>query len=78
MHVDTSITSDRIRSDYVNAFDIMLTKALGDIIPFLDRSKSLFINFSYEKVVSEANIIIYDYEAESVSMSFSKSFHLNK
>ena len=78
MHVDTSITSDRIRSDYVNAFDIMLTKALGDIIPFLDRSKSLFINFSYEKVISEANIINYDYEAESVSMSFSKSFHLNK
>ena len=43
MHVDTSITSDRIRSDYVNAFDIMVTKALGDIIPFLDPSKSFFL-----------------------------------
>ncbi len=78
MHVDTSITSDRIRSDYVNAFDLMLTKALGDLIPFLDRSKSLYINLSYEKVVSEANIINYDYDAESVSISFSRSFHLNK
>ena len=78
MHVDTSITSDRIRSDYVNAFDLMLTKALGDLIPFLDPSKSLYINLSYEKVVSEANIINYDYDAESVSISFSRSFHLNK
>ena len=56
----------------------MVTKALGDLIPFLDRSKSIFLNVAYEKVFSEANIINYDYEAESLSLSLSKSFHLNK
>ena len=78
MHVDTSINSNRIRSDYTDTYDFMITKALGDIIPFLDRNKSLFINLAYDKVFSEANIINYDYEAESLSLSLSKSFHLNK
>ncbi len=78
MHVDTSTNSSRIRSDYTSTFDIMATKALGDFIPILDPSKSLFVNFSYEKVFSEANIINYDYIADSFSVSFSKNFHLNK
>ena len=78
MHIDTSINSNRIRSDYTDTYDLMVTKALGDLIPFLDRSKSIFLNVAYEKVFSEANIINYDYEAESLSLSLSKSFHLNK
>jgi hypothetical protein len=36
------------------------------------------MNFSYEKLISEANILNYDYIADSFSASFSKSFHLNK
>ncbi len=78
MHIDTSTNSNRIRSDFTNTFDIMLTKALGDVIPILDPSKSLFINFSYEKLISEANIINYDYIADSFSISIAKNFHLNK
>ena len=58
--------------------DIMVTKALGDFIPFLDPNKNLFLNLSYEKVISEANIMNYDYIADSYSFSFSKSFQLNK
>ena len=75
---DTSINSNILRSDVTNTFDIMATKAVGDIFPMLDPKKSLFMNFSYEKVISEANIINYDYIADSFSLSFSKSFHLNK
>ena len=56
----------------------MLTKAIGDIFPFIDPNKNLFMNFSYEKLISEANILNYDYIADSFSVSFSKSFHLNK
>ena len=77
-HVDTSINSNRIRSDVTNTFDVMLTKAIGDIFPFIDPNKNLFMNFSYEKLISEANILNYDYIADSFSVSFSKSFHLNK
>ena len=75
---DTSINSNILRSDVTNTFDIMATKAVGDIFPMLDPKKSLFMNVSYEKVISEANIINYDYIADSFSLSFSKSFHLNK
>ena len=75
---DTSINSNILRSDVTNTFDIMATKAVGDIFPIFDPKKSLFMNFSYEKVISEANIINYDYIADSFSLSFSKSFHLNK
>ena len=75
---DTSINSNILRSDVTNTFDIMATKAVGDIFPMLDPKKSLFMNFSYEKVISEANIINYDYIADSFALSFSKSFHLNK
>ena len=74
---DSSITSNRIRSDATNTFDIMLTKALGDFFPSLDPNRVFFINLSYEKVISEANILNYDYIADSFSLSFSRSFKLN-
>ena len=77
-NVDTSINSNRIRSDVTNTFDLMLTKALGDLFPSIDPDKSLFVNFSYEKIISEANIINYDYISDSFAISLSKSFHLNK
>ena len=77
-NVDTSINSNRIRSDVTNTFDFMLTKAIGDIFPTIDPNKNLFMNFSYEKLISEANILNYDYIADSFAVSFSKSFHLNK
>ena len=74
---DTSISSNRIRSDATNTFDIMLTKALGDLFPRLDPNRGFFINLSYEKIISEANILNYDYIADSYSLSFSRSFKLN-
>ncbi len=73
---DTSV-NNTIRSDFTNTFDIILTKAIGDIFPGIDPNRSLFINLSYEKLFSEANIINYDYIADSFSLSFSKSFRLN-
>jgi len=76
--VDTSINSNRLRSDVTNTFDMMFTKSIGDIFPSIDPNKNLFVNLSYEKLISEANIINYDYIADSYSLSFSKSFHLNK
>ena len=74
---DTSITSNRIRSDATNTFDVMLTKTVGDIIPSLDPNRSIFINLSYEKVISEANILNYDYIKDSFSLGISKSIKLN-
>ena len=71
---DTSVTSDRIRSDFANTFDIMLTKAIGDIFPVIDPNRNLFINLSYEKVISEGNALNYDYHADSYSFSLTKSF----
>ena len=73
---DTSV-NNTIRSDFTNTFDIMLTKAIGDIFPTIDPNRSLFINLSYEKLISDANIINYDYIADSFSLSFAKSFRLN-
>ena len=61
-----------------NTFDMMFTKSIGDIFPTIDPNKNLFINLSYEKIISEANILNYDYIADSYSLGFSKSFHLNK
>ncbi len=78
IHRDTSVISNIIRSDVTNTMDIMVTKALGDFLPFLDPNKNLFLNLSYEKIISEANIMNYDYIADSYSFSFSKSFQLNK
>jgi len=74
---DTSVDSNRIRSDATNTFDIMLTKALGDFFPSIDPNRSMFINLSYEKVISEANILNYDYIADSFSLGISKSLKLN-
>ena len=71
---DNSVASDRLRSDFANTFDIMLTKAIGDIFPAIDQNRNLFINLSYEKVISEANTLNYDYHADSFSLSFTKSF----
>jgi len=75
---DTSVNSNLLRSDVTNTFDVMLTKSFGDFFPKIDPNKSLFINLSYEKIISEANIMNYDYIADSYSFSFSKAFHLNK
>ena len=78
IHQDTSSVSNIIRSDYVNTFDLSVTKALGDFIPFLDPNKNLFMNLAYEKSFSEANIMNYDYIADSYSFSLTKAFQLNK
>ena len=59
------------------SYDIMLTKAVGDIFPAIDPNRSLFINMSYEKLMSEGNILNYDYITDSFSLSFSKSTRLN-
>ena len=74
---DSSVDSTKLRSDYTNTFDIMLTKAIGDIFPAIDPNRSLFINMSYEKLMSEGNILNYDYITDSFSLSFSKSTKLN-
>ena len=55
----------------------MITKAIGDIFPFIDPNRTLFINLSYEKTFSEANIMNYDYLADSFALSFSKALKLN-
>ena len=75
---DTSINSTHLRSDLTNTFDIMFTKTVGDIIPTLDPTKSIFFTISYEKIISESNILNYDYIADSLSFGFTKSVHLNK
>ena len=75
--LDTSVDSGMLRSDYTNTFDIMLTKAVGDIFPAIDPNRSLFINMSIEKVISEGNMVNYDYISDSFSLSFTKSFRLN-
>tara|TARA_B000000609_G_C24174492_1_gene352815 strand:+ start:694 stop:2013 length:1320 start_codon:yes stop_codon:yes gene_type:complete len=75
--LDTSVDSGMLRSDYTNTFDIMLTKAVGDIFPAIDPNRSLFINMSFEKVISEGNMVNYDYITDSFSLSFTKSFRLN-
>ena len=74
---DSSGHSGKLRSDYTNTFDLMLTKAICDIFTTIDPNRRFFINLSYEKVISEANLVNYDYIADSFSMSFSKSLRLN-
>ena len=78
IHQDTSVVSNIIRSDVTNTMDISVTKAIGDFIPILDPNKNLFINLAYEKIISEANIMNYDYISDSYSLSFTKAFQLNK
>ena len=74
---DSSVNSRILRSDVTNTFDIMLTKAIGDIFPAIDPNRSFFINMSYEKVISEANLMNYDYSSDSFSLSFSRSLSFN-
>ena len=74
---DTSVVSDKARSDHTNTFGVALTKAIGDFFPSIDPNRTFFINLSYEKLISEANIINYDYITDSFSISFSKSLRLN-
>ena len=74
---DSTVVSNMLRSDVTNTTDIMLTKAIGDIFPTLDPNRSLFINLSYEKVISEANMVNYDFISDTFSLSFSKSLRLN-
>jgi len=74
---DSSVTSTTIRSDVTSTFDIMLTKAVGDFFPSIDPNRSILINLSYDKVISEANIMNYDYITDSFSLGISKSLKLN-
>ena len=74
---DTSVDSTKLRSDHVTTTDLMITKAIGDIFPIIDPNRNLFINLSYEKTFSEANIMNYDYLADSFALSFSKGLRLN-
>ncbi len=74
---DTSVSSSIVRSDVTNTFDIMVTKAIGDIFPAIDPNRSFFINLSYEKIQSEANLLNYDYITDSFSLSFARSFSFN-
>ena len=74
---DTSVDSTKLRSDHATTTDLMFTKAVGDIFPFIDPNRTLFINLSYEKTFSEANIMNYDYLADSFALSFSKGLRLN-
>ena len=74
---DTSIDSNIIRSDYSDTFSFSITKAVGDVFPFLDPNRNLFINLSYDNVKSESNILNYDYDSESFTFGISKSAKLN-
>ena len=74
---DTSIDSNIIRSDYSDTFSFSITKAVGDVFPFLDPNRSLFINLTYDNVKSESNILNYDYDSESFTFGISKSAKLN-
>ena len=75
---DTSVNSNILRSDVVNAFDIILVKAVGEFIPLLDPNKEISINLDmkrqFRKQISKIMII----SPILYSISFSKSFHLNK
>ena len=74
---DTTVDTTKLRSDHATTTDLMITKAIGDIFPNIDPNRSLFINLSYEKTFSEANIMNYDYFADSFALSFSKALRLN-
>ena len=74
---DSSVTTAKLRSDNSTTTDLMITKAIGDVFPAIDPNRTLFINLSYEKTFSEANIMNYDYLADSFALSFSKALKLN-
>ena len=73
---DSSNNSALVRSDIANTFDIIVLKPLGDFFPFLDPNKLINLSVSYDKTISEANIINYDYVAESFGFGISRSFNL--
>ncbi len=75
---DPSNNSSLVRSDVANTFDIILLKPLGDFLPFIDPNGLIDLSFSYDRSVSEANIINYDYEAESFAFGISRSFNLRR
>ena len=75
---DSSNNSSLIRSDVASTFDVIVVKPLGDFLPFLDPNKLINLSFSYDKTISEANIINYDYEAESIGFGISRSFDLRR
>ena len=74
---DTSLSNSQ-RSDAVNTLDFSISKALGDLVAFLDPNKNLVINLAFEKTFSESNIINYDYISDALSFSISKSINLKK
>ena len=74
---DTSLSGSQ-RSDAVNTLDFSISKALGDLVAFLDPNKNLVINLAFEKTFSESNIINYDYISDALSFSISKSINLRK
>ena len=76
--IDTSVNSQLLRSDLTNTSDIMITKAIGDFFPSIDPDRSYFITLSYEKVMSESNILNYDYIGDSFSIGFNKAIQFNK
>ena len=76
--IDSSLNSNLLRSDLTNTSDIMITKAIGDFLPIIDPNKDFFITLSYEKVISESNILNYDYVGESFSIGFNKAVQFNK
>ncbi len=73
---DSSNNSALVRSDIANTFDVIVLKPLGDFFPFLDPNKLINMSVSYDKTISEANIINYDYVAESFGFGISRSFNL--
>ncbi len=76
--VDDSVNSGILRSDLTNTFDISLSKALGDFFPSIDPGKSLIVNLSFDRAISESNLSNYDYYANNFSFSLAKTVHLNK
>jgi len=68
------VVSNKINSNVSNTLDMMISKAVGDFLPIIDPNKNLSVDFSYDKTISEGNIMNNDYIADSFSINFSKSF----
>ena len=71
--VDTSVVSNKINSNVSNTFDMMISKTVGDFLPIIDPNKNLSVDFSFDKTISEGNIMNNDYIADSFAINFSKS-----
>jgi hypothetical protein len=76
--MDTSVSSSIINSNATNTFDLMISKAVGDFLPILDPNKSLSMDFSYDKTISDGNLMNNDYIADNFSINFSKSIDLSE